>query len=372
MDRRKFIILPVAAGLSACSRPVDLMGADNAAVPTSELNKLKRHRILIATNRSRSDDPAEMFSERRSARLRFAVVDVTIPPDHVPGQVEWPRSATPDPRKHFSVRRAKILGDTEDFRSLLSAELSSRPPGRRNALIFVHGYRQTFTAAILNLAQFLEDSGYDGVPVLFAWPSSGRSFDYLYDLNSALISRRAFLRLTTSKAVPALESYEIFAHSMGNVIVMEALRHGGLSGDQKYRSKLNGIVLASPDIDLDLFAEQLSTIPLKNRNFVVLTSRDDAALRLSQRLSGGRVRVGRADPELLIRLGVSVIDLSAVDDETSVHHSKFEQSPELVRLIGSRILDGDQFGRPSNISVGQAISLGVDDTISVFGSVFGN
>ena len=55
---------------------------------------------------------------------------------------------------------------------------------------------------------------------------------------------------------------------------------------------------------------------------------------VSRRLAGGVPRVGAANTEELEDLGVTVIDLSEIDDSSSGSHSKFAGSPEVVRLIG--------------------------------------
>ena len=67
----------------------------------------------------------------------------------------------------------------------------------------------------------------------------------------------------------------------------------------------------------------------------MLVSSDDGALRLSRFLSGGVERLGAADAERVAALGVSVVDLSKIEDETSGAHSKFASSPEVVQLIGA-------------------------------------
>ena len=56
-------------------------------------------------------------------------------------------------------------------------------------MFFVHGYNNTTSDAVLRLAQFVEDSGFEGVPVLFDWASAGELTRYVYDLNSSLIAR---------------------------------------------------------------------------------------------------------------------------------------------------------------------------------------
>ena len=46
----------------------------------------------------------------------------------------------------------------------------------------------------------------------------------------------------------------------------------------------------------------------------LLVSQDDKALRLSRRIAGGVPRVGAANTAELEQLGVTVIDLSQIDD----------------------------------------------------------
>ena len=62
---------------------------------------------------------------------------------------------------------------------------------KRQVIIFVHGFNNTYADAVFRLAQITHDSGTDATPILFTWPSRGRTFDYLYDKESANYSRRA-------------------------------------------------------------------------------------------------------------------------------------------------------------------------------------
>lgn len=63
---------------------------------------------------------------------------------------------------------------------------------------------------------------------------------------------------------------------------------------------------------------------------------------MSRRIARGVNRAGSASPETLQDLGVSVIDLSKIDDRSSLNHSKFAESPEMVRLLGERFKAGDR------------------------------
>ncbi len=131
---------------------------------------------------------------------------------------------------------------------------------------------------------------------------------------------------------------------MGNLLTVEAMRQAQLKGLYNKHGRVRTVVLASPDIDKDVFAKQISVFPKEQRNFFVLISEDDKALAFSKRIAGGIDRVGDASAEELADLGVTVIDLSKVDDENNLNHSKFADSPEVVKLIGTRLNAGDRLG----------------------------
>jgi esterase/lipase superfamily enzyme len=126
---------------------------------------------------------------------------------------------------------------------------------------------------------------------------------------------------------------------------METIVQSAQQGTYGSSGRLDNIMMAAPDIDLDLFREQISQLPENRRDFFVFVSSDDSALRFSRRLSGGVDRVGSADVRELSALGMTVIDLSKVDDSASGSHSKFTGSPEVVQLIGNS-LKQDNFRLP--------------------------
>ena len=133
---------------------------------------------------------------------------------------------------------------------------------------------------------------------------------------------------------------DILAHSMGNFLTVEAMRQRALTGKFNASRRINSVILAAPDIDIDLFQRQLEWLKPGDPPVYVLTSADDKALRLSRRIAGNVDRVGAAKPEELAGLGLTVIDLSEVSDTESIHHTKFAGAPEVVQLIGEGILAG--------------------------------
>jgi esterase/lipase superfamily enzyme len=135
---------------------------------------------------------------------------------------------------------------------------------------------------------------------------------------------------------------------MGTLLTMEGLVDAQLSGRLGTRAKINSIMLASPDIDIDLFRTQIGLLPrpIVERMYLLI-SKDDSALRFSRRIAGGVPRVGAADVADLEDLGVTVIDLSEIEDSSSGSHSKFAGSPEVVQLIGAGLNSSGRFGETS-------------------------
>ncbi|MEO3384984.1 alpha/beta hydrolase [Mesorhizobium sp. CAU 1741] len=315
---------------------LDVSVAEPAAIAAT-------HRILVATTREKADVPGEVFSGRRGDGLSFARVDVTIPRVHVPGMLEQPRRGTRrDAAKHFAAGEIAVFPDEGDFETALRERLASTN-GR--ALIFVHGYRTPFDGSVYRAAQMVHDSGYKGTPVLFSWASTGRTVDYIYDNNSATIARDGLERTLRVLRQNGATRIDIVAHSMGNWLTMEALRQVAIAQEQDVASLLGDVVLASPDIDVDVFKSQLQRIGRPERPFFVLLSRDDRALLVSSIIAGNRPRVGDYDrDDDLASLGVIVVDVSGLTSGDRLNHARFADNPVLVQLLGDRLNEGDTFG----------------------------
>ena len=328
--------------VSGCAGSPDaIIGIDNPRIRAETVTGARKHDIFIATTRALDANPAIMYSGERSDEIGLARISVSVPPNHVPGKIERPNSLPPDPRTEFTVLDPVTYTDERAFLEGLRSELATRRKGERNVLLFVHGFNTTLPAAALRVAQFVEDTGYSGVPVLFSWASRGKVFDYVYDLNSALHARDDLIKTARLLAQTEAEGFDIVAHSMGNFLTVEAMRQAKLEGRFNTSGRLRNIILASPDIDIDVFKKQIAPFPKKNRRFYVLISEDDKALSLSRRIAGGINRVGDASADELAELGATVIDLSQVNDKSSLNHAKFADSPEVVQLIGNGILAGN-------------------------------
>ena len=182
------------------------------------------------------------------------------------------------------------------------------------------------------VAQFVEDKGFQGVPILFTWASAARTSRFVDDLNCVLVARYKVQDVVSVRERTGAEIVVLFAQSKGTFLAMEGLVDGAQTGRLDRRgTRIKQIILASPDIDLDLFRAQLGELPSAIREkMYLLLSKDDGALEAWRWIAGGVPRVGAADAQAFEKLGVAVIDLSEIDDSSSGSHTKFAGSPEVV------------------------------------------
>jgi esterase/lipase superfamily enzyme len=297
-------------------------------------------RIFVATTREAADLP-QYFNGERSPKLAFAKLDITVPRTHKTGDLELPDiGAAADPAKHFAVVDVDRL-DLPPIVAEVKREIQRRPASERDVLVFVHGYNTNFADAAYRFAQIIYDSGFKGVPVLFTWPSRGQLLQYPYDRESAFYSRD-FLEANLHAISRDLGTtrIDILAHSMGTFLTLEAVRQAAIRGDGGFGGKLRDIILAAPDVDLDVFKTQMRQI---KRPVTVFVSADDRALAFSRRFAGDKTRLGAIsakDTEIvteLEKLGARIIDLSEISTGDNLNHAKFASSPKIVQLIGRRL-----------------------------------
>ena len=341
-----FFALAIFVALSGCSRPPDLIGVDNPEVPAELVRQASKQKIFIATTRQASEVSSVFYGDNRAPQLGLASVVVSIPPTHERGNLERPKRLPPDPMTEFAVIEPVVYGNDRAFVNAINRELRNRPAKDRTILFFIHGYNNTFSDLVLRLGQFVEDTDFNGVPVLFSWASGAKPLKYVYDMNSAMIARPYLKEASDILVRTKADGVDIFAHSMGSLLTMEAIVQADLEGRFETSGRLKSVILASPDIDIDLFRAQLSQIKTKFRGSkVIFVSKDDAALSLSRTISGGIQRVGNSDVEELAEYGFTVIDLSEIENSSSGSHSKFAGSPEVVQLIGLGLNSHENFAQ---------------------------
>lgn len=320
------ILLPLLLMVLAACTPRPVL----APVPP-EATALETLPVFVASNRSITPDGPGVD---RSATLGFTRLDVAVPPDRAPGTIVTPRRRAPNPDTDFLVADSQALADRRVFRRALSAQLRQLPPSERDVLIYVHGFNQTFANGVLRMAQLTHDLNLKGVAVHFSWPSGANPFAYAYDRDSVLYSRDALEDVLELAQVPEARRVAIIAHSMGGLLTMETLRQMAIGRPGRVAREIDGVILISPDIDVDVFraqAERIGTLP---HTFAIFLSDRDRALGLSARLTGLRARLGNLDdPGRLEGLAVTLVDVTAFSEGSG--HFTAVTSPDLLRILAN-------------------------------------
>lgn len=353
--------------LTACATPVAVLApVEQSSVP-SDASKVS---MLVATSRKPSGDPGTLFSGERGQQLSLAAIDISIPPETArqSGTVQWPNRLPPDPRKDFAVTRVEAMSIPQ------VREWLHKDAHQGRVLVFVHGFNNRFADAVFRFAQIAHDSRVNAAPILFTWPSRGSLFDYIYDRESANYSRTALERgLKSLVSDPEVKDITILAHSMGTWLTVEALRQMAIREDN-IPPKIKNVILASPDLDVDVFARQWTEMGTKRPKFTILISQDDKALAASRLLSGGINRVGAINPDeeryrsAIENAGITVIDLTKLQTGDALNHGKFAESPEIVQLIGQRIANGQPL-TATNTGLGNKVGAVLLGTANAVGSV---
>ena len=330
--------------------------------------------MLVATTRSPDEDAGVLFSGERG-KQGFAEITVSLPPDarRKIGEVQWPSKLPGDPATEFVTLKVDKIDRTEAIARLHKAV--QKVPKRR-VMVFIHGFNNRFEDAVFRFAQIVHDSNAEVVPILFTWPSRGSLFAYGYDRESGNYSRQALENLFQALAKdPAVGEVSVLAHSMGNWVTLEALRQMAIRNG-RIAPKIANVMLAAPDVDIDVFRNQIAEMDGKRPRFTVFVSQDDKALAVSRRVWGSTARLGAIDPDAepyrsqLAAADITVLNLTKLRTGDSLNHGKFAESPEVVKLIGTRLVEGQPI-TDSRVGIGERLMQVTAGTAAAVGTAAG-
>ncbi|MHA3914604.1 alpha/beta hydrolase [Halovulum sp. GXIMD14793] len=269
------------------------------------------------------------FGAERALTLRYSRIDVSIPPSHEPGNIEWARNR-PLPAKHFAaVGQADFDGPASFLRSVAGADTD----GLKETILFVHGYNTTHGEAVYELAQMAKDFEVTAPVVLFSWQSAGDVRGYVYDRDSTLFARDDLEQVLRDLTGQGRKVF-LVGHSMGSSLIMETLRQIAVSGDRALLDRLSGVSFMAPDIDPDLFRRQALRIGELPQPFIIFVAEKDEVLGISAFLTGRRNRLGTiTNPEDLGGLPVILIDLTRFAEDSKLNHNIGTQSKAAIAMI---------------------------------------
>lgn len=320
------------------------------------------HHIFIGTTRAADADGT--FGSDRSEEVQFARVDVSVPPKRKPGEINWPpRGAKPDPKRHFLTTAQDFYPQANEFRAALGAELAA---SGGEAVIFIHGYNNNFSEGVYRIAQLAHDLELPGAVLSYSWPSAAQPLGYVYDRDSALFARDGLESLISEVSAAGAKRILLVAHSMGAGLTMEALRQASIRSGGKTMGQLAGVILISPDIDVDVFRGQAHSMKKLPQPFIIFGSDRGRAVRASALLTGKAERLGSlSDVSRLADLDLTFFDVSEFD--LGMGHFTAGDSPALLHILG-RITDIDaalERDRVSRVGLVSGVVLTVQNATEV-------
>ncbi len=250
--------------------------------------------------------------------------------------------------------------------ALLSQHLAAVPD--KEVFVFVHGYNNSFYDGVTTIAGLWHFLGRRGVPVSYSWPAGrgGLLRGYTYDRESSeftVFHLKTMIREIAQN--PDVKKINLIAHSRGTDVLASAIRELHLEISSTGKStreelKLGTMVLAAPDIDLDVMLQRIVTARIGRipERFAMYVCPNDQALGLSNWLFRGAVRAGKlrsdmftADELHALRTlkTVQIID-ARISKAGAFGHDYFHSSPavssDLIMLMRYHLQPGAESGRP--------------------------
>jgi esterase/lipase superfamily enzyme len=313
--------------------------------------------VFYGTDRGREQRGAGIgYGTERARRLELGRALVTVPKAHQLPNIERPwvyrlpftqivlHSEPEDPRQHFTLKDVRPL-TKEEFLKLIQERLEASSAYKDHALVFVHGFNTSFEYALYRTAQIAYDIKFDGAPLLYSWPSMGTLtlHDYSHDRESSGQAEpylREFLQLIARDT--GAKSVSIIAHSMGNQLLLPALRD--LKRTAPADITISQVILAAPDVDRDAFENIAHELAGVSRGVTMLAAGNDLALDISRRFWGGVPRAGDVPPGgPIVTDGIDTIDITAVSTKVfALNHSGYADTNALLSDIQLLIQTGER------------------------------
>lgn len=297
--------------------------------------------VFAATTRAKNPDGS--FGYGRSDVLRRLELTVSIPPSHTPGNLKS-AYANPNPKTQFTMAERKEFKTQADFHSRIRQTMGSGP--EQEVTVFIHGYNSTQAETAFRAAQLSSDIQLPGALVIYSWPSRAKPLGYAYDIDSALFARDGLEQLLFELRASGTKRILLVAHSMGSLVMMETLRQIDLQRPGWVADNIGGILLMSPDLDVELFRRQMKSLSRIPEPFVIFVSGRDRLLNLSARLRGttDRERLGTIrDTDEIADLPVEIVDTTAFSKGAGSSHFIAGSSPALIALLSKAKALNDTF-----------------------------
>lgn len=266
----------------------------------------KIYPVWFGTNREPIDkaDLSKGFTNNRAKEentVYYGRCHVDIPQSREFGETGrfWLRRWIRLNFKDDHLKIDKIVGceDESDFWHQLNTAFHENDASEKEAIVFLHGYNNSFKDAAIRAAQIGCDLKTRGHTAFFSWPSKNSAIRYSSDGASIEASEEVitqFLINFTQKS--GAKRIHLIAHSMGNRGLLRALKNITQKVENSdLEVKFGQIILAAPDLDVDTFKQAAHVYPTLSKSTTIYASPKDVPV-LGARFLVGYPRLGFVPP----------------------------------------------------------------------------
>ena len=314
------LLIPGIIGLSGCA-------AITQPEPTEAIIE-----VLYVTDRNLTGkQDAKFFYGVERGDMSYGFCEVAINIEKSKSEFAdhsiWRVGTEDKPGKRGDLRNITKLEKNDFFRLFTDRINNSKD---KSALVYIHGYYRTFEIAARTAATLTYEIRYQGIPVLYSWPSRHELSAYHGDTTSidwSTAHLRAFLEdiaLQTN-----VQTIHVIAHSMGNRGFVNAFIDVLKNPDITNNWKFGEIVLVAPDLDRQIFERDIAPIITKVPSRITLyVSAVDIPLLASKTVNLYR-RLDDASKEPVIIEGIQTIDASQVVN-LATGHTYYRENPKVM------------------------------------------
>lgn len=304
--------------------------------------------VFFQTTRKKTgqDDPQEFFGTQRAGASSYGVSYVSVPRQRESGSI--PHASllkldfSTDPNRHVILKEISLYDGRTGFLKAIKDRLNAS--GRKESLVYIHGFNQSFQDGMETAAMLAVDLEIDGSAIAYAWPSKKNVLKYVADMDesNAAINKDALkeLLLDVSSSAGAKSVY-VIAHSMGNRLLLEALQLLPTVGEKR---PFDSVVFASPDVESKEFETMVGKTKGQAGRMTLYTAASDIPLSLSELIRTGLFntdnlrRAGDRDGGVRSQAYLDVVDASKAQADW-LGHSNFTQlaKDDLRALLWLRV-----------------------------------
>ncbi len=253
------------------------------------------------------------------------------------------------------------------------AEQAARNDGR--VILYTHGYNETYLETASRTARFKTIAQFKGPIIQYSWPSHRKALRYATDGTNLQLYKPQYANVVQKlAALPEVKSLILISHSLGSQLLLHGLQEIDLAAKQQnsvdYSKKITNVILASPDIDKQIFESIASQYILTDdkvqngRRITVYNSAKDKAIQLSHVINGYE-RLGGTrcdDPNTPVDA-----DLLSLDKKAKPRcYANLPQTMNIERRNGLHIIDTSEVSNSSN---GHSDFINSPETCSDFSAV---